>query len=63
MKNKNSKRNKVLEQVKATRKQSREEEIKKHGKQLNYRKIVKSKKTYNRKTKKTDQDDLSFFIL
>lgn len=43
------KKNKVLEQVKAARKQSREEEIKNHGKPVNYRKIMESKKIFNRK--------------
>jgi len=32
------KKSSVLEQVKAARKQSREEEIKTHGKSINYRK-------------------------
>ena len=41
---KTKKKNKVLEQVKAMRKQSREEEIKSHGKPINYKKIIASKK-------------------
>lgn len=52
------KHNKELEIVKAARKKSREEEIKKHTKLINYQKIVKSKKLYTRKTKKADQEDL-----
>jgi len=50
-------KNKVLEQVKASRKQNREEELKTHGKAINYRKIVESKKVYNRKTNKADADE------
>ena len=51
---KTKKKNKVLEQVKAMRKQSREEEIKSHGKPINYKKIIASKKLYKRKNKKAD---------
>ena len=51
------KKNKVLEQVKASRKQSRDEEIKAHGKAINYRKIVESKMVYNRKKNKADADE------
>ena len=50
-------KNKVLEQVKASRKQSREEELKTHGKAINYRKIVESKMVYNRKKNKADADE------
>lgn len=50
-------KNKVLEQVKASRKQSREEELKTHGKAINYRKIMESKKVYNRKKNKADADE------
>ena len=45
----------VIQAVKASRKQSREEEIKTYGKPLNYNKIVVSKKVYNRKKNKTNQ--------
>ncbi len=58
MKEKNS----ILEQVKATRKQSREEEIKAHGKPINYRKIKESKKSYNRKRNKADDEVLPYFF-
>jgi|GEM_PF-730170 len=54
---KTKKKNKVLEQVKASRKQSREEELKTHGKPINYRKIMESKKVYNRKKNKADADE------
>jgi len=50
-------KNKVLEQVKASRKQSREEELKTHGKAINYRKIMESKKVFNRKKNKADADE------
>ncbi len=54
---KKKKTNKVLFAVKAVRKASREEEIKQHGKPVNYRKIKESKKVYNRKRNKADVDD------
>ena len=57
IKMKPKKKNKVLEQVKASRKQSREEELKTHGKAINYRKIMESKKVYNRKKNKADADE------
>ena len=44
----------VIQAVKASRKQSRDEEIKTYGKPLNYNKIVASKKVYNRKNNKAD---------
>ena len=50
---KDTKKNRhILDVVKSVRKQSRQEEIDLHGKPLNYTKIVKSKKTYNRKKDK-----------
>ncbi|MDO9152470.1 MAG: hypothetical protein Q7U47_01970 [Paludibacter sp.] len=54
---KQKKKNKVLEQVKASRKQSRNDEIKSHGKAINYRKIMESKKVFNRKKNKADADE------
>ncbi len=58
-----TKKNKnVLEQVKAARKQSREEEIKLHGKTLNYGKIIESKKVYKRKKNKADDEILPYFF-
>lgn len=56
------KKNKVLEQVKAARKQSRDEEIKTHGKSINYRKVMKSKKQYNRKKNKADDEVLPYLM-
>lgn len=53
----------VLEQVKASRKQSREEEIKTHGKAINYRKVMESKKQYNRKKNKADDEVLPYFFM
>jgi hypothetical protein len=55
-------KNKVLEQVKASRKQSREEELKTHGKAINYRKIMETKKVYNRKKNKADDEVLPYFF-
>ena len=52
----------VLEQVKASRKQSREEEITAHGKSINYRKVMASKKQYNRKKNKADDEVLPYFF-
>jgi len=57
------KKNSVLEQVKAARKQSREEEIKTHGKSINYRKVMESKKQYNRKKNKADDEVLPYLFL
>ncbi len=54
---KTKKKNKLLEQVKAMRKQRREEEIKSHGKPINYKKIIASKKHYKRKNKKADTNE------
>ncbi len=56
MKN-NRKKNSTLSIVKAARKQSREEEIKVHGKPINYKKIAESKKVYNRKKNKAGADE------
>lgn len=52
------KKDKMLFVVKSARKASREEEIKLHGKKINYRNIVASKKVYNRKRTKADFDNL-----
>jgi hypothetical protein len=49
MNKKNRVESSVLQQVKAARKQSREEEINQHGKTLNFGKIIETKKVYNRK--------------
>ena len=54
---KTKKKNNVLEQVKASRKQSREKEIKNHGKPINFKKIIASKKLYNRKNNKADANE------
>lgn len=50
--------------LKAARKQSREEEIKAHGKSLRQTNVVQSEKVYNRKKKKAENrnDDLPFFL-
>ena len=59
---KGKKKNPVMEQVKAARKQSREEEIKTHGKSINYRKVMESKKQYNRKKNKADDEVLPYLF-
>lgn len=59
---KQKKKNPVLEQVKAARKQSREEEILRHGKSISYRKVMESKKQYNRKKNKADDEVLPYFF-
>jgi len=51
-----------MEQVKAARKQNREEEIQTHGKSINYRKVMASKKQYNRKKNKADDEVLPYFL-
>lgn len=53
----------ILEQVKAAKKQNREEEIKTHGKTLNYAKIIESKKVYKRKKNKADDEYLPYFFI
>ena len=60
---KQKKKHTVMVQVKAARKQSREEEIKEHGKSINYRKVMASKKQYNRKKNKADDEVLPYFFL
>ncbi|MDD3321557.1 MAG: hypothetical protein PHS59_08950 [Paludibacter sp.] len=60
---KQKKKNSVVEQVKAARKQSREEEIQTHGKSINYRKVMESKKQYNRKKNKADDEVLPFLFI
>ena len=57
------KKSSVLEQVKAARKQSREEEIKTHGKSINYRKVIASKMQYNRKRNKADDEVLPYLFI
>ena len=52
-----------MEQVRAARKQSREEEIKTYGKSINYRKVMASKKQYNRKKNKADDEVLPYFFV
>ena len=59
---KTKKKNSVLEQVKAVRKHSREEEIQTHGKSINYRKVMASKKQYNRKKNKADDEVLPYLF-
>jgi len=59
---KQKKKNSVLEQVNAARKQSREEELKAHGKAINYQKVMASKKQYNRKKNKADDEVLPYFF-
>ncbi|MDD2285117.1 MAG: hypothetical protein PHQ11_06930 [Paludibacter sp.] len=51
---KKKKNKEILEIIKAARKQSREEEIKLHGKPIKQTKIVQSKKVYNRKKQKNN---------
>ena len=60
---KQKKKNSVMEQVKAARKQSREEEIQTHGKSINYRKVMASKKQYNRKKNKADDEVLPYLFI
>jgi hypothetical protein len=63
MKKKKNPKKIVMQAVKASRKQSREEEIKTYGKLLNFSKVAVSKKIYNRKKTKADgrnDDNLPF---
>jgi len=60
---KRKKGNKTPDVVKASRKLSREEEIRLHGKPISYMKIEKSKKVYDRKKNKADTDEaLPYFL-
>lgn len=52
-----------MAQVKAARKASREEEIRLHGKTINYKNISVSKKVYNRKRNKADADEAQPYFL
>lgn len=49
--------------VKAARKGSREAEIELYGHPLNHRRVVKSKKVYDRKRSKADDKDLPYFFV
>lgn len=62
-KKKSKKQKLVIDAVKAARKQSREEEIATHGKPLNFKKVVQSKKVYNRKKNKAEDDILPYFFV
>jgi hypothetical protein len=59
---KQKKKSSVMKQVKAARKQSREEEIRTYGKLINYRKVMTSKKQYNRKKNKADDEVLPYLF-
>ncbi len=60
---KTKKKNVMTDVIIASRKKSREEEIAAHGKPVNYRKIVSSKKVYNRKRNKADDEHLPYSFL
>ena len=59
---KTKKKSAVMVQVKAARKQSRDEELKAHGKSINYRRVIESKIVYNRKKNKADDEVLPYFV-
>ncbi|MBV5283015.1 MAG: hypothetical protein JZU53_11355 [Paludibacter sp.] len=59
---KQKKKGSIMEQVKSARKQSRDEEIQKHGKSISYRKVMASKKQYNRKKNKADDEVLPYLF-
>lgn len=53
-----------LKMLKAARKASREEEIRLHGKPINYGHVKQSKKVYNRKSNKADANEgLPYFFV
>jgi len=60
---KTKKKDSIVVQVKAARKQSREEELKAHGKAINYQKVMASKKQYNRKKNKADDEVLPYLFM
>lgn len=52
----------VMGTIKASRKASREEELRQHGKPVNHRKVAESKRVYNRKKNKADDEVLPYFL-
>jgi hypothetical protein len=51
-------------QMKLAKKNSREDEIRLHGKSINYGKIIQSKKVYNRKKNKAAANEaLPYFFI
>lgn len=54
---KKKKRNPIIDSLKIAKRNSRNEEIALHGKPINYSRIVKSKKVYNRKKRQLNEDD------
>lgn len=62
MKKKNKKGQPLMDYIKAARRGSREAEIELHGHPINHRKVVKSKKVYDRKKSKADDKDLPYFF-
>ncbi len=60
---KKKKSNPLMDYVKAARRGSREAEIEQHGHPINYRKVVPSKKAYNRKKNKADDKGLPYLFL
>lgn len=62
MKKKN-KQQQITEYVKAARRGSREAEIEMYGRPLNYRKVFKSKKVYDRKKYKANDKGLPYFFV
>lgn len=49
--------------LKANRKASREEEIRQHGHPVCYQRVHRSKRVYNRKKNKADDQDLPYFFV
>ncbi|WP_321438688.1 hypothetical protein [uncultured Bacteroides sp.] len=60
---KKKKSNSLMDYVKAARRGSREAEIEQHGHPINYRKVIPSKKAYNRKKNKADDKGLPYLFL
>lgn len=56
MKRKKNKNNQIKDIIKSARKQSREDEIKAHGKPISYQKVAETKKAYKR-LKKVNLDE------
>jgi 16S rRNA U1498 N3-methylase RsmE len=58
MKRKKKKNDQIKDIIKSARKQSREDEIKAHGKPISLQKVAESKKTYKRYKKvNTDENE------
>lgn len=59
---KKKKKNQLDDYIRASRKGSREAELENHSHSINYNRVHTSKKVYNRKKNKADENDLPYFF-